>query len=583
MIETLSQFLAALDVEEAKFRAELEADNLGLMLRAAINELDWYAYHMARTPDPTPEQTEQFYLLQLGVPRLAKLALDCRPSFDVPTVMFRRNRAITLKVMRLAAGIAFIEHGRRVAHQVATGSCEVERVSETEYRFTLPDTLRDDDYYERAVSDHYRTESEKLFQKKLRSRTGRKLGKEVGRVMTDLVYVFAKYFIGYDADPLLDEYFFGMAMHQIQLQEGYDTFHYDTVFGGVTFGDYVLAMTFLMACCIRHQAFSESLVQKDKSIRLEDVLTVSAATDTFLDTMREAMNAFGSRYENHADLSPDKVRRIFSVLSIGRENTALLGHPAPPLPLMVQCSGHDFIWCNTGAASRPMQFLLNSLRHHFPQEYDRHQQTREASMQAAIRRVLGEAFDDLTYLQNIKVRSHGRELTDIDLVVMQASTGTVLLCQLKHQDLYGADLRAERNRLTRLQKQVAQWLSALDLWISEAGDDGIRSALRLPKTFPQVKLYRVIVSKHYASALKDIVRDEDTTYATWPQFFNAVQLAGFERPPVTSLSDLVTIIKKGESPGGPKEHRPEPPVEWILDGLKFTVGQREPAGNGAAS
>lgn len=577
MNQTISNFLNALDLEEANFRGSLAADNLGLMLRAAINELDWYAYHMVRTSNPTPEQEEQFYLLQLGVPRLVKLALDVRPSFDVPTVMFRRNQNITSKALRLVAGIAFVEHGRRVAHAATTGECEVELTVDGTYRFTLPDSLPDGEYYERSVREHYRSASEDQFQKKLRSRTGKKLGKEVGRVMRDLVHVFATYFIGYDADPLLDEYFFAMAMHQIQLRDGYDTFHYSTRFGGVPFGKYVLAVTFLIACCIRHQSFAETLVKKHSSIRLEDVLTVSAATDGFLDTMREAINAFGSRYPDYSAADLDEVRRIFDVLSISRRNTGLLAQPASPLPLMVQCSDHDFIWCNTGAASNPMQFLLNSLRHHFPREYDRHQQTREASMQAAIRRVLDEAFAGLTYRDNIKVRVGGRELTDIDLVVMEEKTGVVLLCQLKHQDLYGADLRSAHNRLNRLKDQVSHWLKALDEWTSLAGDSGIRSALRLDRRFPPVRLFRVIVSRHYAFPLKDVAEGADTTYATWPQFYNAVQLATFDAPRSHSLLDLMTALKNGEAPGGVQHHRPEPPTEWNLDNLRFTVGQREGA------
>ena len=61
----LNRFLDVLTAEEQQFIPTLANDNLGLILRAAINELDWYSYNMSRSADPTSEQQEQFYLQQL--------------------------------------------------------------------------------------------------------------------------------------------------------------------------------------------------------------------------------------------------------------------------------------------------------------------------------------------------------------------------------------------------------------------------------------------------------------------------------------------------------------------------------------
>ena len=71
----LSQFFDALNVQERAFIPTLAADNMGLILRSAIDELDWYYYNMSRSENPTAEQEEQFYLLRLGVARLMKHAL----------------------------------------------------------------------------------------------------------------------------------------------------------------------------------------------------------------------------------------------------------------------------------------------------------------------------------------------------------------------------------------------------------------------------------------------------------------------------------------------------------------------------
>lgn len=54
----LKQFFDALNAQESTFIPQLASDNLGLILRSAVNELDWYFYNITRTDNPTYEQQE---------------------------------------------------------------------------------------------------------------------------------------------------------------------------------------------------------------------------------------------------------------------------------------------------------------------------------------------------------------------------------------------------------------------------------------------------------------------------------------------------------------------------------------------
>lgn len=468
----LKQFFDALNAEESTFIPQLASDNLGLILRSAVNELDWYYYNLIRTEKPTNEQEEQFYLLQLGVTRLIQLSLDARPSFDVSTVMFRRTRSITIHLLEITAALGMIEHGRRIAQTVSTGLCCIERTGENEFLITLPSVIPDDEYYERAVSQHYQAESRRGFAKLLQSDFGKKLETEVNEKLTELVYPFQTHYIGYDADTLLDQYFLSIAFNEVQVCDGYDTFHYAIRFGGIRYQHYILALTYFISIYIRHERFAEALVRKEPSIKLENVLTISSDTEGFVESIRDAINNFGSVFEDFEEINLEEAQRIFEILSCSRKNTSLLSRPGFPLPLIIQSSDQGFIPCLTGAHSNPMQFLLNSLRYHFPGDYDRHQQKREKSMQTAIKRVLNEGFVGLNYLENIKVRLYGRVLTDIDLIVTEEDTGTVFLCQLRHQELYGSDIHAKHVRTKRLKDQVNSWLASLDFWIGAVGEAG---------------------------------------------------------------------------------------------------------------
>lgn len=574
MMDTpLKKFFDALNAEEAIFIPKFASDNLGLILRSAVNELDWYYYNLTRTDNPTNEQEEEFYLLQLGVTRLIQLALDARPSFDVPTVMFRREPSITIPVLEITAALGMIEHGRRIAQTVSTGLCCMVCTGENEFLITLPPVIPDDEYYERSVSQHYQAESRRRFTKLLQSGSGKKLETEVNEKLAELVYPFENHYIGYDADPLLDQYFFGIASSEVQLYDGYDTFHYATRFGGLRYQHYILALTYFISNFIRHERFAEALVRKEPGVKLENVLTISSDIEGFVESIRDAINYFGSVFELFEEINIEDAQCIFEVLSCSRKNTALLSRPASPLPIIIQSSDQGFIRCLTGAHSNPMQFLLNSLRHHFPGDYDKHQQSREKSMQTAIKRVLNEVFVDLNYLENIKVRFNGRVLTDIDLVITEESTGTVFLCQLKYQELYGSDIHAKYVRTKRLKDQANSWIASLDDWISAVGEAGVRASLRLSKKFPTLSVYRLIISKHYAYPLKDLAHNSDTACANWIQFINSIELIKMENPNNRKLGNLVEMLKMTEAPGGLQEHLAEPRSEWKINKLKFTVRQ----------
>ncbi len=104
-------FFEALNAQEKALSPRVTDDSLGVILRIAVNELDWYSYNLARASDPTFDQEEYFYLLHIGVTRLIKLALETRTSFDAPTIMYRRTPEIILPALEVAGGLGMIEHG----------------------------------------------------------------------------------------------------------------------------------------------------------------------------------------------------------------------------------------------------------------------------------------------------------------------------------------------------------------------------------------------------------------------------------------------------------------------------------------
>lgn len=570
--EVLKKFFQSLTEQELLFHDDFVRDNLGLLLRAAINEVDWYAYNFSKEKAPTYDQTEQMYLLNLGLTRLVTVALSSREGYDVPVVLFRRRPDLSVASLELLAGLGMIEHGRRMAQSVQAGICRIEEGEKNSFVVWVPNDVPDDEFYEREVANHFRSMHVQMVRDAARNLITEEVEKRVTEELTELVYPFMKYFIGYGGTPFLDEYFFSAAYLEVSSWDGMDDFPRSAMFGGVSFASYRLALAFLVSLARKHERFAEALVRKSPEVQLFDVLTVTADRRGFLESIRDAVVYFGEVMGE--EISIEQAATIFDVLSVEHGRTDLIAKPGAALPLMVCCSPTGFIRVQSAASASAARFLLDSLRAKFPQDYSRNQQARELAMQRSIQVMLNDAFQGLLFRQNVTIKIRGRIVTDIDLVVGDPATGLLILCQLKHQEVHGSDLHAKRERSVRLRDQVRSWLDAVRGWVAEASDLELRAALRLPKAFPVPVIYYAGIARHHASALGDLMAGRDCLYATSLQLFNAIQVV-LASPEKGGLASVVGVIQDFAERSKNQMHATEEAVKWNVRDLSFAVRLEE--------
>jgi len=571
--DSLREFYESLNQEERALAAEVAADRLGLLMRIAVNELDLDFEGVDLGTEPTEADHERSYLMRIGVVRIIKLAMQAHDRFDAPTVTIQRDLTYSGAVVSLVGVAGAIEHGRRVAQSLTAKGGRIEKLHDR-FRIVLPAKLADLELHERELDRLQKGHYRRMFAEGYGAMVGAKIGNEVRSLLTDLVYPFAKHFIGYEADPTLDFYFFGPAYHDMLLAKGFDTFHFSTVFGGVTFANYQLAAIFIVSVAMKHRAYVQALLDKEPSIRIEDVLTVSVATAGFLEGMRAFINEFGVRFDGHVPVTDDTVRIIFDVLSVSRRNLVLLDRPGAPIPPLIQCSDDHVIRPLAGAVSdEVMLFLLNSLQHSFPKEYDRAQQAREGVMQRSTEKVIRSVLPTLEFRGNIKLRQAGKVLTDIDLVIVEASCDRVILTQLKHQDPYGADFATMLARTDRLNHQVSDWLRRVRSWLAAVSTAELRATLRLPSGSARPKVSLLVLTRHYAHSLRMVVDDQDATFSNWNQLVTAIARLQ-ERAGEATMDNLVEELRALSTPVE-EEHLPEPSSVWTVGNLRFTIEQEQ--------
>ena len=524
MKDVAREFLAKLSAQEDKLIAKMQLDEAGVGLITAIKEFDHCYYNLVRH-ERSEETDHIFHIMQLGLPRLIAGILVAIPRFRYPVITFKSDQTLIQGALEMVSALGFVEQGRRFAQGALAGECEISRPSEHQYDVIMPDLIFNMEQHEANVEHHYlRIRHEAI------NATIHKPGtpSRIDALLRQNVYVFKKHFIGYNAHPFLDEYFFALAYKELQSQRGYDTFNKQLRFGGITMQKYMLATTYLLSLAFKHERFASTLVEEAPEIRLRDVLTITSDKSELEWSMIQALNMYGPFLGDFPPLTPEEARTILRVLSVRRDNISILSSTMAPMPFLIEYSETAWITSTAAIQIGAVDFLLNSLRHNFAVDYDRNQQTREGSMQRALRRVLNNFLPGLTLIDNIRLRRDGNTVTDIDFAAIDEADGTVVLLQLKHQDHYGGDMRRRSNRASRLRREIDHWLASMRAWIAEEDVATIKSVLRLRKGVTLQRIYFLVVAKHFAHFLSSSDLREDVAYATWMQLVDALNRSHFE-------------------------------------------------------
>jgi hypothetical protein len=569
------EFLSLLEAGEENIKARLARDRMGLTLRIALNELDWHQYGLAHAEDISDEVRLQTHVVDMGLGRIVSLMLRLHDDFTLPTLTLRREDALVRRLLDIGAELGFIEHGRRTVELVWAGIARISRPEPFVFDFELPHQISDAEAHERDVVQHYRREHLRLMQEALAASAGaRWLSGEIAELLRENVYVFRDNFIGYNADPVLDDYYMALAWTAIRETPQYDSFNERKAFGGIPFLKYLLASAWLVSLCLKHEAFCETLIGKHLEIRLEDVLTISADRAEFTDTLREALDQLGTQFETYTPTSPAEAEQIFEVVTLTRRNAKLIDKPFAPIPVIVQSSSVAIVQFLAGR-HRQMEFMLDSLKANFARDFSLNQQTREASMQRVMEGFFREHFGSAIVRRNIRLRHRGRELTDVDFAAFDPAFGDLLLFQIKYRDAHGADFKVRNSRMTRFVSESGRWLTAVGTWLENAGPEVLRNAFRLPAGAKITRIRKIIVARHHAYPLAGVQLDEDTAYASWMQLNNAGEYMRVKQGDFRTLNGLFSTLRTHIVGATERFHEDIEPLEYRLGNVSFRIRQSE--------
>ena len=567
----LRDFLTQLQTEEETQKDRLKLDHRGLLMRIALNELDWHAYILHKQIKPTREVMEQAHVVGLGLARIVSLMLRLHETFTMATITTRREERLLEGVLDVATLLGFVEQGRRIAEQAWAGMAQITQREPNIFDFDLPSKFIDTRSHERDMEVYFKGEAMRRMHGFIEdSGAGKRLSSKIDKLLHENVYVWRDHFIGYHAHPDLDEYFLKLAWAIVQQAPQYDSFNELKTFGGITYLKYLLASTYVISLCLKHERFCEALIKKYRDVRIEDILTISSEKREFVATMREALNQFGQNFQNYTTTTLDEAWEIYNVISLTRRNVKLIEKPFPPLPVVIEFS-ESAIVTHLAGRHRQMEFLLDSLKSAYARDFSNNQRAREASMQHALGSFFKRHFGRAITLENVRLRLGGRELTDVDFVAIDPHLGDLLLFQLKYQDHYGHDLKAQKSRMTRFLDESMRWLDAVETWLKGTTPDMIRMTFRISKAVEVKRIRKIIVARHHAYALANCQLDEDTAYASWLQLHNAGEFMSVTQGDIRTLNGLFLTLRTHVVGASERFFEDQAPVEYRLTSLSYRI------------
>lgn len=300
----------------------------------------------------------------------------------------------------------------------------------------------------------------------------------------------------------------------------------DDVIGGHQFNEYLGVLAALSGRAQKHLCFAAILKRRHPELDLRNLLTTFAPYSTLIEGLAE-----------HLDADTVHIQNLLESLTLSPSNRDVHTSSSETAWAPVVRSSYDHcILPLYGLEINPFLFLLADLEAKFPKDWFRVANNREERWLADLRQIF-PAGRWSTIDRNLKLRTDGRVVTDIDFLAYDRRSNQLAIFQLKWQRPIGMDNRARRSAGKNLQGEGNKWIEAIQDWLSRHGVEQLasRAAIKL-KPAAQVRLFVVARYNAFFSGFGD--QDDRATWADW----NHLMKARRENPDC-SVCELAELLK----------------------------------------
>lgn len=313
------------------------------------------------------------------------------------------------------------------------------------------------------------------------------------------------WFLRYDPDEETMVYHRDFAeIHNAGTAEG-DALPSSALLGGRPFADWNKASISAYGRVLHHIACATRLKARTTGLELRNLLTVFARKEDVAAVWQQS----GETAEG--------AQQIIAGLSLNAETAAGCERDHElPLPYYVDFGRHFVLLPMFGGLMNASAGLTWHLRRTFRRDWDRAVDGREQ----VFRENLRELFTSPRYTipdRGFRIRrTDGTELTDIDAVLIDNTTGRLGLVQLKWPDIYGRSL-AERNSRRMNLLKANEWVSRVSEWIGSRSSGDVSTALGLGPSGSAASPVLLVLARHAARFSGETGYDGRAHWESWPR------------------------------------------------------------------
>jgi hypothetical protein len=240
------------------------------------------------------------------------------------------------------------------------------------------------------------------------------------------------------------------------------------------------------------------------------------------------------------DVTTQEASQALNLLEVNPQNVKELcinGHAPPPL---IRAASEQFIRPVSGCLIEPFQCMVRNLRADYRNDWDRHVNERELFF----RNDLFDLFSQTWLIKipkSVVLKRGGRNLTDIDALIVDKKNRVAGLFQLKWQDGFGHSMRERSARMKNFCREAGSWTDAVANFLSNSTSEEVNRTLGLPKSSPPTECRLFVVGRYFAHFSGDASPDDRALYGVWPQLIRLMRADSGVADPIRTLHSALTV------------------------------------------